>query len=143
MVEIIGINVSAARVHVGASGAEDVTVPFSETPDIEEMNDLLTRAICAAEFGEMSHEVVVSLAAACYTFVDSDDKVDQKHWMCGPKILDHLRQSLQQRGVLREMALNIFGDAVVIYDYTLDCAATGIADRIRNRLPSGRAKKER
>lgn len=106
---------------------------YETAPDIEEMDDLLARAICAGEFGEVPTKVVVSLAAACYAYTDAGDKENTDLWVKGSKVLDHLRNSLKQRGVDRDLTLRCFEDDVMVYAHTIDCAASGIAARLGAR----------
>lgn len=115
---------------------------YAEAPDIEEMDDLLSRAICAAEFGECPAKVVLHLASACYAYTSPEDKAEHADlWVAGPKILDHLRQSLKQRGVERDLGnwcrlANWTHEDIRVYAHTLDMAADGIAQRLGRRRRS-------
>ena len=103
-----------------------MNVNYSEPPDVEELDDLLARAIVGLELGVTPQEVAVMLAHACFAYTSTEDKLQADLWVEGPAILEHLQASLKQRGSDYQLHLPPFYHALTIYKHTLDCAAGGI-----------------
>jgi hypothetical protein len=108
---------------------------LDETPDIEELDDLLARMICAYEFGEATLRAVQAMIEVCLAYTDPADKspAEGDLWCHDSGIIDELQRLLEVRGVkhvLRLDASNVAG--LTVYKNNLDMAASGIKTRIKN-----------